>query len=303
MLSQLVDNYAAYEYALASSQLFLAMLGMGLLLTPEDFLRELSRPKGVVIGIVFQWVLVPLLAALLGFALTLPAGIAVGLVLIAAVPGGTMSNILTLFGRGNITLSISLTSITTVASLATTPLLLGLLLAQYLPDDFSMPTLRIARDITVTLIFPLLFGMFLKTRMTTYYAAQIAKWLIRLSVLMVVLMAVGASGAGRLDPQAYGVLGVVALLALFFCVQLVGVLVCKLSGLTSKDQLAIVVEACFRNISLAVAIKAIVFPAVQGELDPVGDAALFAIMLYGGISLFMTLIPVALHRRKTAPQT
>lgn len=303
MLTELVGNYASYEYALASSQLILAMFGMGLLLTPADFLRELGRPKGVVIGICFQWLLVPLIAFALGSFLSLPAGIAVGLILIAAVPGGTMSNILTLFGRGNIALSISLTSITTVASLATTPLLLGFLLVQYLPEDFSMPTLRIARDITLTLIFPLLFGMLLKTRMTTWYAAQIAKWSIRLSVLLVVVMAIGAGGSGRLDAQAYGWLGVAALVALGLSVQLAGFVVCNLSGLSSGDRLAIVVEACFRNISLAVAIKASVFPAVQGELDPIGDAALFAIMLYGGISLFMTLVPVILHRRKGVEHT
>ena len=53
----------------------------------------------------------------------------------------------------------------------------------------------------------------------------------------------------------------------------------------------------FRNISLAIAVKATVFPAQPGVLDPIGDAVLFVALLYGGISMFMTLVPVIIHRR------
>ena len=123
-----VRNYADYEYPVASGQLFLAMLGMGALLTPHDFLLEVKKPKGLIVGLVFQWAWVPLIALALSELLPIPAGIAVGLIFVAAVPGGTLSNIFTLFGRGNIALSIGLTSITTVAALVTTPLLLKLLL-------------------------------------------------------------------------------------------------------------------------------------------------------------------------------
>ena len=79
------DNYAAYEYPLASSQLFLAMLGMGALLAPRDFLLEIKRPQGLAIGLGCQWLLVPLVAFAIGQLLSLPAGIAAGLVLVAAV--------------------------------------------------------------------------------------------------------------------------------------------------------------------------------------------------------------------------
>ena len=155
-LSSLIDNYAAYEYPVAAAQLFLAMLGMGALLAPGDFLLEIKRPKGLAVGFAFQWLLVPLIAFALGALLPIPAGLALGLLFIAAVPGGTLTNILTLFGRGNIALSIALTSITTVAALATTPLILKLLASNHLPADFSMPIGLIARDIVGTLIIPCL---------------------------------------------------------------------------------------------------------------------------------------------------
>lgn len=296
-----INNYASYEYPLASAQLFLAMLGMGALLTPQDFLLEVKRPRALLVGFGFQWALVPLIALALGLILPIPAGIAVGLIFIAAVPGGTLSNILTLFGRGNITLSIALTSITTVAALVMTPLLLKILIAEYLPGDFVMPVARIARDIFATLIIPLILGMFLRSRTTTYYAAQFAKWVIRLSLLMILFIVVGSAGSGRLAADTYGVIGVAALVIFALAVQLSAVVVSKALRLTSADALAISVEATFRNISLAIAVKATVFPAVPGVLDPVGDGVLFVALLYGGISMFMTLVPVIVHRRMRGP--
>lgn len=301
MLTEFLENYAAYEYPLASAQLILAMLGMGALLTPRDFLFEVKNPKSLATGLSFQWVLVPLIALALGEVLPIPAGIAVGLIFVAVVPGGTMSNILTLFGRGNIALSIALTSITTVAALATTPLLLRLLVAEFLPEDFSMPVGRIARDIFGTLIIPLLLGMLLRSRTTTYYAAQFAKWVIRLSLLMILIMVVGASGSGRLSIDAYGVAGIATLVIFALAVQVSTLLAVRMFRLASADGLAITVEATFRNISLAIAVKATVFPAQPGVLDPIGDAVLFVALLYGGVSMFMTLVPVLIHRRLRRP--
>ena len=291
------SNYADYEYPLASGQLFLAMLGMGALLAPRDFLLEIKNPKALSLGFGIQWVLVPLIAFALGELVPVPVGIAVGLIFMAAVPGGTLSNIFTLFGRGNIALSIALTSITTVAALVATPLLLQLLASQYLPDDFSMPVGRIARDIFATLIIPLVLGMWLKSRITTYYAAQFAKWTIRASLALVLLIVVGSAGSGRLDASAYGLLGVGTLLAFTLLVLASTLLIAKVMGLTSGDALAISVEATFRNISLAIAVKATVFPAQPGVLDPIGDGVLFVALLYGALSMFVTLVPVVIHRR------
>jgi BASS family bile acid:Na+ symporter len=291
------NNYASYEYPVASLQLIFAMFGMGALLTPQDFFLEVKKPRGLVVGLSFQWILVPIIAYALGFLLPIPAGIAVGLIFVAAVPGGTLSNILTLYGRGNIALSITLTSITTVAALITTPLLLELFIAkEFLPPDFNMPVALIARDIFGTLIVPLLLGMLVKSRMKTYYAAQCSKWVIRLSLLLILVLVVGSSGSGRLTPQAYGFMGILALVIFALAIQISTLLVSRVLGLAKRDGLAITVEATFRNISLAIAVKATVFPARPGVLDPIGDGVLFVALLYGAVSMFLTLVPVLTHR-------
>jgi bile acid:Na+ symporter, BASS family len=296
-----LNNYAAYEYPVASAQLFLAMLGMGALLSPQDFLLEVKKPRGLLIGFSMQWVLVPLIAVALGGLLPIPAGIAVGLIFVAAVPGGTLSNILTLVAHGNIALSISLTAITTVAALVTTPLLLKLLVSKYLPDNFSMPVGLIARDIFGTLIIPLLLGMLIKSQTTTYYAALFSKWVIRLSLMFILVIVVGSAGSGRLSVDAYGVMGVVALVIFVLTIQASTVLVSKVLGMAHRDGLTLTIVATFRNISLAIAVKATVFPAQPGVLDPIGDAVLFVALLYAGVSMFMMLVLVAYHRWKFSP--
>jgi len=301
VFSAIFDNYHVYEYWVASAQLFLAMLGMGALLTPADFVLEVKKPTGLIVGLSFQWILVPLAAVVVGVLMPVPMGIAAGLILVAAVPGGTLSNILTLFGRGNIALSISLTSITTVAALVTTPLLLQLLISQHLPADFSMPTGRLSRDIFITLIIPLMIGMGIRHVGSVRFVEGFAHWVIRLSLAMILVMAFGAGGSGRLDPNAYGVIGIVALFV--FCVTIQGsaLLACRVAGMKAAGILAIVVEVGFRNLSLAVAVKAIVFPAQAGVLDPIGDAVLFTVLLYGGVSMFMSVVPVIINRRIIPP--
>jgi BASS family bile acid:Na+ symporter len=300
VLTEFTSNYAAYEYPLAASQLFLAMLGMGALLTPRDFMLEIQRPKGLLVGISFQWLLVPLIAFAVGAVLPVPAGIAAGLIMVAAVPGGTLSNILTLYGRGNIALSISLTSLTTVAALAATPLLLKIYLSQYLPENFTMPTGRIAVDIFFTLIIPLLLGMLVQARASIESSARFSKISIRVSLMLIVVMVVGAGGSGRLSADAYGVMGIAALVIFALAVQGSCILASRLLDLPHRDGLAILIEATFRNISLAVAVKAVVFPAQPGVLDPIGDAVLFVTFLYGGISMFLSVVPMLMHRRITS---
>ena len=298
LLNNFFSDYASYEYALASTQLVLAMLGMGALLSPRDFVLEIQAPRSLLTGLGFQWIAVPLIALALASTLPIPAGIAAGLIVVAAVPGGTLSNILTHFGRGNIALSISLTAITTVAALLVTPLLLHLMIAQHLPPDFSMPAASILREIILILLLPLALGMGVRRVLSLEHSESFSRWVIRASLAMIVLMAVGAGGSGRLDPQAYGIMGIVALVVFGLCVQLSAWFSTRLMRLSVRDGLAIVIEATFRNMSLAVAIKALIFPARTGEMDPIGDAIFFTALLYGGVSLFMSILPVVWHRRR-----
>ncbi len=296
----LVADYAEYERLLASVQLALAMLGMGALLTPPDFVRVARAPRALAVGLAVQLMLVPGVAWWLGRTLPVEAGLAAGLVLVAAVPGGTMSNLVTFLGRGNIALSISLTAVTTVGSLATTPALLRLLVGEHLPPGFDMPVARVAREIAMSLILPLAAGMVVGSRFPTHREG-FSRWCIRGSLFAILLIVIGAGGSGRLDPRSYGVVGLVAVLAVCFAFQAAAWLAARAARLRGNDRLAVVVEATVRNTNLAILVKASAFPAQAGQPDPIGDGMLFASLLYGGFALLAAVPPVVWHRRHGEP--
>jgi BASS family bile acid:Na+ symporter len=295
----LFDWFPEYEYQLASVQLALAMLGMGALLAPRDFARVIQTPRALSVGLVVQLVAAPVVAFALGRILPVETGIAAGLVLVAAVPGGTMSNVVTHLGRGNIALSIALTGVTTVGALVTTPIILRLFVGDFLPENFEMPTGRIAWEIFVTLLVPLSSGMLIGARLPAHKDV-LSRWSIRGSIAVIAIMIVGSAGSGRVDAEAIGGVGVLAILALAALCQGVAWLGARMAGLDHSDRLAIVIEATIRNVSLAVLVKASLFPAVVGVADPFADAIFFTALMYGGFAMLLATPPVIVARRRIA---
>ena len=103
--------------------LALIMLGLGLGLKLEDFTRVLKTPKDFIVGFVSQLIILPLVAYLLIMILKTPPEIAIGVMIIAAAPGGVTSNVMTKFAKGDVALSISLTAISSVISIISVPLI------------------------------------------------------------------------------------------------------------------------------------------------------------------------------------
>ncbi|KWV92692.1 bile acid:sodium symporter family protein [Erythrobacter sp. YT30] len=290
------ELYLEYEYWVAVFQLFTAMLGMGATLTLRDFREVLIEPKAVSIGTVIQLVLVPLVAGGFIAAFGLTAGIAVGLALIAAIPGGTVSNIFTFFARGNVALSITITALTTLACLFTTPLILELLITEYMPADFVMPRMRIMTEIALALLLPLAIGMVILKLMPSI-AEAFSKWCVRASLFGIVLIVVGSASSGRLDFAAFGATNVAITAGLVVVLMLAGWVATKAARLSSPDQSAITIEVTVRNINLGVMLKASLFPAAAAASDPIGDTVLFALLLYGSLQLLLATGLIALGRR------
>ncbi|MCI5045515.1 MAG: bile acid:sodium symporter [Aquisalinus sp.] len=291
------DFYLAYEYWFAAVQLALAMLGMGATLTIEDFRKILDQPRSLVIGTGTQVVLVPVVAFLFIALSRAEPGVLAGLALLAAIPGGTVSNIFTYLARGSSSLSISITGLTTVASLITTPLILGLLIRDYMPDTFVMPAGRIAFEIMLFLLLPLLAGMF-TLRQFPDLAPTLSKWCIRGSLFIILLIVIGASAAGRLDMDAFGSIN--ALLVVLFTLVLVSVstAVPHFAKCPRGDLTAIQIEVAIRNTNLGLLINASLFPTRPGEVNLLGDMVLFTLLLYGGLQLLVGAGLIWFHRRQ-----
>jgi len=287
--------YVQYEYWFAAFQLVMAMLGMGATLTARDFRDVVREPKPVSLGLVVQLVLVPAAAFVFLQALGVHGGVAVGIALIAAIPGGTTSNIFTFFARGNSALSISITGLTTLACLLTTPLILAALISDSLPANFTMPTGQIVNEIAFTLLLPLAVGM-AYLHMYPQAAVLVSKWCIRASLLGIVLIAVGSLSAGRLNLAVFGMDNVAMVVLFTLALVATGWLAPRILRLSRPDSTAIEFEVIVRNVNLGVLLKASLFPASAAATAALGDAVLFTLLLYGGLQLAIAPIMIALYR-------
>lgn len=290
------ELYLEYEYWFAAIQLGLAMLGMGATLGVSDFFKVLAAPKAVTIGLLLQLCAVPLLALLFITALGLESGIAIGIALIASIPGGTTSNVFTYLAGGNTPLSISITGVSTLACLFTVPIILQWLTAGAMPENFSMPVGQIAFEIGVCLLVPLFLGM-LVHRFAIQRSAWVAKWGVRASLFVILLIVIGASGSGRLDIDAFGGLNVAYVLGFTALLVVLGASVPRLLGLVNKDSTAIEMEVVVRNTNLGILVNASLFPAVNGNAGGIGSIVLFSLLLYGGMQLLLAM-PFVLRNRR-----
>ena len=297
----MADLYGQYEYWIAATQLFLAMLGMGATLKVRDFAAVARAPLAVTTGCLIQMAAVPLIAWLFLATLELDTGVAIGLAMCAAIPGGTLSNVFTFLGRGHVAMSIALTGITTLACLVTTPIVLGLLISQHMPPDFVMPAGQIAREITLILLLPLVAGMVLLSYLPAA-APAFSKYCIRGSLFFILLIIIGATVSGRVDLPRFGMENLAIVLGFLALLASASLFLPRMLGLASRDVTAINIEVTVRNGNLGLLIKASMFPAVAGVSDPIGDAILFTVLIYGGAALLVGIGQVYLHRwinRKT----
>lgn len=291
--------YLQYEYPLAAAQLCLAMLGMGATMRPTDFVEIARAPRGLLLGLFVQVAGVPVIALAVGRLLGVVPGIAVGLILVAAVPGGAMSNVATYLARGNPALSIALTTVSTLGCLLTTPLVLEIFASTHLPRGFEMPVARIAFDIFFCLLAPLVVGMAIGNRLARIRMG-FATWCIRGSLFVILLIVVGSVSAGRVDAVAYGPIGLLAIVLFAVASQQAALLASRLARLRERDRVAIGIEVTIRNTNLALLVKASILPALPGVADPIADGAFFVALLYGGVALLVALPPILLQRRRAA---
>ena len=129
----------------------------------------------------------------------------------------------------------------------------------------------------------------------------ISRWAIRACFAVILLLVVGAAGAGRIDPRSFGAWASVALVLLAVLFSAGAWLVSRAFRLPSHERVALMIEATLRNGNLGILVKASLFPAVAGQADPIGDAMLFSVMFYGAIGLVASLPATVWHRHRGEP--
>jgi bile acid transporter len=148
-----------FETTLLGIMMMVIMLGMGASMTPRDFLIAFRKPKGILVGLLSQFAVMPLLGFLLAMALGFQQALVVGLLLIACMPGGTTSNIFTYFSKGVLALSIMMTVVSTLAAVVMVPLLLSFYGGMAgVGGEYAIPPANVAQ-ILVVLLVPTVIGM------------------------------------------------------------------------------------------------------------------------------------------------
>ncbi len=160
---------------IAPIALALIMLGLGLGLSTRDFLRVINNPKDFTVGIICQLILLPIVAYILLLILRLPVELALGLMIIAAAPGGVTSNVLTKFANGDVALSISLTAVGSLISIFSVPFIVfssaKLLGVTNLSSDITMTGIALKMALVVTV--PVILGMIIRKFAENFISSNI----------------------------------------------------------------------------------------------------------------------------------
>lgn len=262
------------------------MFTLGLGLTFSDFARVAKMPKNFLIGLISQLIFLPLVALIIVFIWPLQPELAIGLMLIAAAPGGVTSNILTSFAKGDVALSISLTAVMSLLSVISVPIVLGLSIGLISNDSLgsiSLTGIAISMFLIVTL--PVLLGMIFRASLS-YLTKKIEKGAKILSSALFVLVLIGAILAERQNLVEYFAQTGLVVLILNILMMAIAYYWAKLFS-TGKSQLkAISLECGLQNGTLAIFVGTSVF---GGGLYIV-PAATYSVIMYLTSLIFIYFI-------------
>jgi BASS family bile acid:Na+ symporter len=285
------DRYPEWEYTAAACQLVAFMIAMGAKLAPGQFLHVWRKPRSFFAALIGHLFVIPWVAVAINHVAGLDAGLAVGLILVAAMPGGTLAKIFTYFGHGNVPLSITLSGVSTLLTLVTVPLMLKLL-TRGMPSGIELPVPRIIAEVGLFLLLPLVASMLL-CRHWPVLKRPLAEWGVRIGVAIVVFMVAGSLGSGRIQPGTYGWRAPLAII--FFCVlgQQINQLPFYLLRWPRSDRMAAGMEVTMRNMNLALMLYASLFAGNE----EIGREVLFVVLFYAATAMIVGL-PLALRHRR-----
>ena len=269
-----MDSSASIILAIA---IMVIMMGMGLTLTLADFRRVAQNPRPVLLGLTNQIILLPLVALALVYLLEPPAFIAVGMILLAACPGGTSSNLVTLLAKGDLALSVSMTAINSIITIITIPFWVGYAYSTYLAEAANMasPTADIFKTLIVVLAIPLSIGMLVKYRAPQFADRMERPVRIASSIfLAVVIIGLVVREIDLVRQYIGDTLGIVT--ALNIVTMGMGYGLAKAFGLNLKQGLTIAIESGIQNGTLTISLAVITL----NQPDFAIIAAIYSLVMY-----------------------
>jgi BASS family bile acid:Na+ symporter len=265
------------------------MFGLGLELTVDDFRRVARRPRAVFTGLAVQTLVLVALAYAITRAFGLPPELAVGLMLLAAAPGGAMANVFSHFARGDVALNITLTAINSLLALVWLPLVLEWSLAHFLgAGQYVPPPVRKLAEVATIVMVPVLAGMLVRAQ-APGFTARTEPYVRRLAlVLVLVVLAVAIYSARQQLLTHLATVGL-ACLALNLLSMAIGYVVPRLAGLDPRQSVSISFEIGVHNAAIAIYVA---FAVLQNPV--IGMPA----SVYGLIQIVTASLAVVWLRRR-----
>jgi len=267
--------------------LALIMLGLGLGLKIEDFTRILKTPKDFFIGFVSQLIILPLIAYSIIIALKIPPEVAIGVMIIAAAPGGVTSNILTKFVNGDVALSITLTAVISLISIITVPLIIftsaDLFEITNISENISMTGIALKMFVVVTV--PVILGMILRKFAENFVNSKI-KIFEKLNLLLFVIFFIAAFYEERESFLDFLMQAGFITLILNITMMILAYYLGKTFASGVKQQKCITLECGLQNGTLAIFVSTQIFGTDIVYITP---AAAYSLIMYitGFIFVFL----------------
>ena len=234
----------------------LVMFGMGMTLTADEFKRVFLRPGIIGLGLLLQFLLMPLIAWLVGLLLKLPFPVLAGLVLVGACPGGTASNVICYLARGDVALSISMTSVSTLLAVILTPYLTWIYVGQKIPVPVWDMMVSIFRIIIIPVALGILINQYAGGRLQAF------KKIFPVISMLAIILIIGIIVAINAPQLSEIILPVIFAVVLHNLVGLfAGYMIPRMLGLDRKICRTIAIEVGMQNSGLGVALAGKFFTA------------------------------------------
>ena len=266
--------------------LAIIMFGLGLGLTVGDFTRLLKIPRDFIVGFFGQVILLPIVAFILIQIISLPPQIALGTMIIAAAPGGVMSNVLTKFANGDVALSISLTAVVSLISVITVPIIVynsAGFLGIEIVKEISM--LNIALKMFVAVTVPVIFGMIVRALMTDFIVSKtLLVQRLSLILFLVIFTAIWVEEWDKITSfiQRAGLIALILNLTMIF----LGYYLAKYLTSGVKQRKCISLECGLQNGTLALFVTTQLFDDVVFAVP----TAAYALIMFTTATIFVLIV-------------
>jgi len=271
-----------------ASSLIIIMLGMGLSLVADDFKRIIVYPKAILVGLVNQLILLPLIGFGIAIVFPLAPEIAIGIMILAACPGGPTSNLIAHLAKGDTALSVTLTALSSFITILTIPFIVNFALEHFL-DQGQMIRLDVIdsiKNIFVVIIIPIIIGMLIR-RYREGFAMKMERPVRIASAIVLALVIIGIVIKEKENFVSYFQQAGIVALMLNLSTMTVGYFSAKLFKIKDKRALSISIESGIQNGTLAITVAVVLLGSTEFAIAP----AIYSLIMFftGGVVIYLGL--------------